>query len=139
MLFARFDWFLNLGISSAIHLLAASGGKNGAQNPFLQKINNYLGIGIKFVLYVLKQLFASVSLGRSMFASGTRRQFPRVRTHKISSALGKYFGLAFKSAVSTKKPVGVGKDNTVACYARKVSNPSAFQTTFSRHIYVERV
>ena len=30
MLFARFDWFLNLGISSAIHLPAASGEHYGA-------------------------------------------------------------------------------------------------------------
>ena len=62
MLFARFDWFLYGGISSSIHLLAASGGKNAARDPFHQKISNSLGIAIKFVLYTLKQLFASVSV-----------------------------------------------------------------------------
>ena len=31
MLFARFDWFLNLGLSSAVHLLATSEKKNGAR------------------------------------------------------------------------------------------------------------
>ena len=40
MLFARFDWFLNLGISSTIHLLAVSGGKkNGARTPFYWESN----------------------------------------------------------------------------------------------------
>ena len=38
VLFARFDWFLNLGISSASYLMAASGEKNGARTPYYQKI-----------------------------------------------------------------------------------------------------
>ena len=37
VLFARCDWFLKLGISSDIHLLAVSG-ENGARTPFYQKI-----------------------------------------------------------------------------------------------------
>ena len=43
VLFARFDWFLNLGISSDIHLLAASGGKNYSRAPFYQKIKHLFG------------------------------------------------------------------------------------------------
>ena len=38
VLFARFDWFLYLGISSTIHLLAVSGEKSGARTPFCRKI-----------------------------------------------------------------------------------------------------
>ena len=37
VLFARFDWFLNLGISSAIHVLAASGGKMAREVNFIRK------------------------------------------------------------------------------------------------------
>ena len=62
MLFARFDWSLNLGISSGVHLLAASRGNYVVQNPCHQKIKYYLGIANKLVLYILKQLFASVSV-----------------------------------------------------------------------------
>ena len=38
VLFTWFDWFLNLGISSAIHLLVASGQKKMAHGLFHQKI-----------------------------------------------------------------------------------------------------
>ena len=40
MLFARFDWFLNLGISSAIRLLAASGERKWCANPILRYLRS---------------------------------------------------------------------------------------------------
>ena len=43
VLFARFDWFLNLGMSSDIHLLAASREKHDSRAPFYQKIKQLFG------------------------------------------------------------------------------------------------
>ena len=63
MLFARFDWFLNLGISSAIHLLATSRGKKCRVKPISSE--NKVTIWkllLNLCLYILKQLFASGSV-----------------------------------------------------------------------------
>ena len=98
MLFARFDWFLHLGISSAIHLLAASGEKK------IRKWNNYLGIAIKLVLYILKQLFASVLvnsggyLPRRSSSGNIHRYSPPLRRMivKHNSSRERYFPLTFQ-------------------------------------------
>ena len=60
VLFERFDWFLNLRIASAIHLLAACRGKKWRANPILSENKVTVGIAVKLVLCVLKQVFASV-------------------------------------------------------------------------------
>ena len=85
VLFARFDWFLNLGISSTIHLLAASGRKKMAREThFIRKYSNYLGIAINLVLYILKQLFASVSVNSGGYLP---RRSGSVNIHRYSPPL----------------------------------------------------
>ena len=85
MLFARFDWFLNLGISSTIHLLAASGWKKmSRETHFIRKWSNFLGIAIKLVLYILKQLFASVSVTSGGYLP---RRSGSVNIHRYSPPL----------------------------------------------------
>ena len=85
MLFARSDWFLNLGISSTIHLLAVSGEKKMAREPhFVVKYSSYLGTAIKLVLYILKQLFASVSVNSGGYLP---RRSGSVNIHRYSPPL----------------------------------------------------
>ena len=84
MLFARFDWFLYLGISSTIHLLAVSGEKIAREPHFVVKYSSYLGTAIKLVLYILKQLFASVSVNSGGYLP---RRSGLVNIHRYSPPL----------------------------------------------------
>ena len=84
MLFARFDWFLYLGISSTLHLLAVSGEKMAREPHFVVKYSSYLGTAIKLVLYILKQLFASVSVTSGGYLP---RRSGSVNIHRYSPPL----------------------------------------------------
>ena len=85
MLFARFDWFLNLGISSTILLLAASGWKKCRARPISSENEvTFSGIAIKLVLYILKQLFASVSVTSGGYLP---RRSGSVNIHRYSPPL----------------------------------------------------
>ena len=84
MLFVRFDWFLCLGISSTIHLLAVSGEKMACEPHFVVKYSSYLGTAIKLVLCILKELFASVSVTSGGYLP---RRSGSVNIHRYSRPL----------------------------------------------------
>ena len=82
MLFARFDWFLNLGISSTIHLLAASGWKKCRARPISSE--NEVTFWELLLSYILKQLFASVSVTSGGYLP---RRSGSVNIHRYSPPL----------------------------------------------------